>query len=154
VVLGDFMSAEQREEFVRTRLVPGRIIRICLELPSGPKVKFMLVAHVGVETLGLVINSGINAFKSSRQELLECQVPIDVASHEGLDHDSYVDCTYAHYEDSANLRAQLVADIGGVRDRVSDQVRAAVLAALKDSYVLERVDKQRLVDNLASISDS
>jgi hypothetical protein len=149
VALGDFMSAEQKAEFVRTRLVPGRIIRTYLELPAGRKLKFMLVAHVGMETLGLVINTGINEYRRSRLELFECQVPIDVASHDGLDHDSFVDCTYAHYEDSNAVRSQLEGDIAGIKNSVSDSVRGAVLAALKDSFVMEKIDKQRLIANLS-----
>jgi hypothetical protein len=111
-------------------------------------MKYMLVAHVGVETLGLVINTAINEFRRSRQALLECQVPIDVASHPGLDHNSYVDCTYAHYEDTDSLRAQLVADIGGIKDEVSELVRGKILEALKNSFVLEKNEKQRLIDAL------
>ena len=104
---------------------------------------------MGIETLGLIINTEINAFKQSRQELLECQVLIDRAGNPSLDHDSYVDCSCGHYEDTDSLRRQLVADIAGIKDMVSDQVRAEVIEALNASFVLEKVEKQRLIQNLS-----
>jgi|SRR5712664_1573340 len=148
MVLGDYLSAEQREEFIRARFVSGRIVRLTLNLTFGPKIKYFLIAHVGVETLGLIINTSVNDFKQGRPELLECQVPIDQAGHPGLDHDSFVDCSQAHYEDTAELKAQLMADVGGIRDELSEVVRLNILAALNDSFVLEKNEKQRLIEVL------
>ena len=149
MALGDSLTSEQKAEYIRTRLVPGRIVHAVLNLNSGLKPKFLLVAHVGIETMGLVINSVINNFKQSRPHLRECQVVIDQASHPFLEHDSFVDCSQSHYEDTNTLREQLLRDVTGIKDPVSVEVRGRIVQAVRTSFVLEKTEKQKLLDALS-----
>ncbi len=100
--------------------------------------------------MGLIINSEINAFKQSRFHLLECQVPIDRASHPFLEHDSFVDCSQTHYEDTEQLRSQFLADITNIKDLLSAEVRIRIIRAVQNSYVLERSEKQKLIEALSA----
>ncbi len=147
--VGDFLTNEQRAEYIRTRLVPGQIIHATLHFDGGPKPKFLLVARVGAETEGFVINSKIPPFIQSRRHLLDAQVSIDQASHTFLEYDSHIDCSKVQYEDTEFLRLELIGDVTGIKQNVSDQVRAEVIRVIRESVTIERVVKLQLLGALS-----
>lgn len=145
MVVGDHLPDDQKEEFIRARLVPGAVIYLHCRFTTPPKLKYLLVARVSAETAVLVINSQIPAFKQVRPHLRECQVCIDVANHDFLEHDSFIDCTEAHYCDTTAVIEEMMADLGKYKGGVSAEVRALVVTAIAESYTMTEGEKPPLI---------
>lgn len=131
--LSDFLSDSDKEVFVSSRFTPRRVIRRHCTFTTPPKQKLLVVSSIKAETAFLVINSKIPSFIETKKHLRECQVLIDKASHDFLDHDSYVDCTKTYYEDTPEIFKELVADTGNLKGVVSDSVSNNILEALRNS---------------------
>ncbi len=149
MVLGDFLSDNQKKEHIRSRLTPGAVIYRHCDFTKPTKHKYLLVVNVRSETTVLVINSEIHAFIKSKPHLLACQVPIDQASHNFLHHDSFIDCRQTAYIDSAILVNELLSDLGGLKGQISDAVRHKVINAIQGSPTMPRGEIDMLVSSLS-----
>lgn len=126
--------------------MPGAVIRRFCHFTRPPKIKLLLVARVAAETTVFVVNSEMTDFVRARQHLADCHVPIDLASHAFLDHDSFIDCTEpADYVDTAALVLQLTDDLDKLRGNVSPAVRARVVQAISDSFTMPEAEKPALI---------
>jgi hypothetical protein len=149
VAIGDSLSDEQREEFIRSRLVPGAVIYRRCDFTKPPKPKYLVIANVRSDTAVLVINTAINSFVQQKQHLLDCQVAIDSASHGFLDHDSYIDCTEPEYIDTALLLSELMNDLRGLKGNINDKVRGDIINAINDSYTISQAEINLLITSLS-----
>jgi hypothetical protein len=65
----------------------------CRHTRPFPKSKFVvIVCHDSNKFMGFLINTRIHPYIQKRPNLLACQAIIDVANHDFLNVDSYVDC--------------------------------------------------------------
>ncbi|MHB8409537.1 MAG: hypothetical protein ACYDHY_15845 [Acidiferrobacterales bacterium] len=149
MVIGNGLPEDQKKGYIRSRLTPGAVIYRHCDFTNPPKPKYLLVVNVRAETAVLLINSEIHQFIKSKPHLLACQVPIDYASHDFLDHDSFIDCRQAEYIDSAILVNELLRDLGGLRGRISDATRHKVINAIKGSPTMPQVEINTLVSSLS-----
>lgn len=149
MVIGDYLPADKKEEFIRSRLVPGAVIYRHCDFTTPPKIKYLVIANVRSETAVLVINSEIHPFVKSNQHLLDCQVQIDKAAHGFLDHGSFIDCKEVHYIDTADLVAELLDDLDGLKGALSEATRADVIKAVGQSYTMSQGEVDMLVASLS-----
>jgi len=149
VALGDALSPAQKEAFIQSRLVPGAVIYRHCDFTAPPKYKYLVVANVREDTAVLVINFEINTFIRQRQHLLDCQVGINVASHNFLSHDSFIDCTEPEYIDTALLFGELMHDLRGLQGNIAGPVRTEVIGAISSSLTISQAEISLLVTSLS-----
>lgn len=149
MVIGDYLPADKKEEYIRSRLVPGAVIYRHCDFTTPPKIKYLVIANVRSETAVLVINTEIHPFIKSNPHLLDCQVQIDKASHDFLDYDSFIDCKEVHYIDTADLVTELLDDAGGLKGALSEAVRTDVIKAVGQSYTMPQGEVAMLVASLS-----
>ena len=149
MVLGDHLSEEQKRKYIHTRLIAGAVIYRFCDFTKPPKPKYLLVVQVQAETIIIVINTAINQFTQDRQHLLDCQVSIDVATHNFLDHDSFIDCTATESLITTDLVEEILQDMSKLRGQITTEMKAKVIAALNDCYTIE---PNRIASLVASLS--
>ena len=150
MVIGDSFSSDDKEEYVRSHLIPGAVMRRRCDFTIPVKIKYLVVAHVRSETAVLVVNSEIHPYVQRRASLLDCQVKLDKQSHCFLDHDSYIACREAYYLDTADLLAELQDDIASIKGMLSPDVRSAVTKAIESSFTMPREQINLLLSSLIS----
>ena len=96
---------------------PGSVLHLHFSDITNPKEKFGILLTVDPVRFFL-INSRLSAFTEQSPEHRRSQLEIDVASHEFLEHDSWVDCTgvvrrQAEWAASGKARHQETSMPGG-----------------------------------------
>lgn len=149
-LLGDGFPAEKRRAFVEDKLVPGCIIRIEVKFPETTKPKFLvLVADDDPDCCLFIVNSAIHPFVEARPHLLKCQVKIDAANHAFLKRDSYLACEKTLRLRKSEVVAELMKDIGRVQGKISADVRAEIVAAVKFARTLSPAEKTNILASLS-----
>lgn len=144
--LGEHFPADIRRAHVEDALKPGCVIRLVVKLSTTTKPKFLvLVAADDPEYLTFIVNSEINPFIANRPHLSQCQVSIDAASHDFLDHDSHVACHETLPMKREDVIKALMADPSAVKGEISPDVRAQVVAAVKFAKTLDKDKKNRII---------
>lgn len=130
-------------------LTPGNVLFLFCDFTTPAKQKFLILAAINPGLLFLMINSEINTFKQSKQELLDAQVKIDQASHPFLDHDSYADCSKVirHFNGEEVIR-QFGSRLGSLRGKITNAVKAQIRAVVNDSRMLENRFKKAILREL------
>lgn len=146
VSLGDHFPAELRRAHVEDALKPGCVIRLVVKFATITKPKFLvLVATDDPEYLTFIVNSEINPFILNRPHLSQCQVSIDAATHDFLDHDSHVACHETLPIRREDVIKALIADPSSIKGIISPDVRAQVVAAVKFAKTLDNDKKKRII---------
>lgn len=144
--LGEHFPADIRRARVEDALKPGCVIRLVVKLTTITKPKFLvLVATDDPEYLTFIVNSEINPFIANRPYLSQCQVSIDAASHNFLDHDSHVACHETLPLKREDVIKALMADPSAIKGEISPDVRAQVVAAVKFAKTLDKDKKNRII---------
>jgi len=147
--IGDRFPPEKRRAFIQQRLVPGCVIRIKIKFPEVTKHKFLvLVADDDPEIWTFIINSELNQYVKDRPHLLKCQVKIAAADHSFLPHDSYLACDKVLHLHRADVIRELMANMGGIRGNVDDDVMDQMRAAVKFAKTLAPAEKARILSSL------
>lgn len=131
---------------IEAALKPGCVIRLLIKFPKTTKNKFLvLVADDDPEYLTFIVNSEINPFISNRPHLLQCQVAIDAASHDFLDHDSHIACHEVLPMKREEVIKALTANPSAIKGEVSSDVRSQMLAAVKFAETIPTDKKNRII---------
>lgn len=149
MVIGDYLNDEKKRQYIHSRLVPGAVIYRHCDFTKPPKIKYLLVVQVQEQVAVLVINTGINGFVKSHKCLLDSQVSIDQASHSFLDHDSFIDCTAAEYIATAELIEEITSSMDTIRGKITNKLKAVVIATIQDSFTLSPAQIASLVASLS-----
>lgn len=150
MVLGDHFPADAKREQIRKHLQPGGVVRLHCDFTNPPKPKLLVVACVEPQLLFFVINSEIPGFVQRRRHLQVCEVQIDRANHDFLDHDFYIDCQQAIDSFTpAEVEAALLRDMRELKGTISASVKDQVLAAVKACPVLPRGKKSWIIAALS-----
>ncbi len=149
MVIGDYLSDEQKRQYIHSRLVPGAVIYRFCDFTKPPKPKYLLVVQVQEKIAVLVINSTINRFTQSHKYLLDSQVSVDQTSHTFLDHDSFINCSEAEYLDTTDLIEEIMADMDKIKGKITNQLKAAVIVTIQDSFTLSPAEIASLVASLS-----
>lgn len=148
--LGDFFPAQQVEEFVLKRLIPGCVIRIDVTFPQITKPKFLVLVDDGdPDYLTFIINSETHQFIESRPHLAKCQVDIDATNHPFLDYDSKIACHETLVLKRSDVLRELKRDTGKIKGHISDDVKAEIVAAVKFAKTLSAEEKNIILASLA-----
>ena len=144
--LGEHFPAELLRPRIEAALKPGCVIKLLVKFPEITKQKFLvLVADDDPEYLTFIVNSEINPFIASRPHLLQCQVAIDVASHDFLDHDSHIACHEILPMKREDVIKTLMGDPSAIKGDVSPDVRAQIVFAVKFAKTLANEKKNRII---------
>lgn len=131
---------------IEAALKPGCVIRLLIKFPETTKNKFLvLVADDDPEYLSFIVNSEINPFISNQPYQLQCQVAIDAASHDFLDHDSHIACHEVLPMKREEVIKALMADPAAINGEVSSDVRSQMLAAVKFAKTIATDKKNRII---------
>lgn len=146
VSLGDSFPVALRRAHVEDALKPGCVVRLEIKFTTITKPKFLvLVATDDPEYLTFIVNSEINPFIQNRSSLLQCQVSIDAAGHNFLDHDSHVACHETLPIRREDVIKALVSDPSSIKGTISPDVRAQIIAAVKFAKTLDNDKKKRII---------
>ena len=105
----------------------------------------MLVADDEPEYLTFIVNSEVNPFISNRPNLLRCQVVIDVASHDFLDHDSHIACHEILPMKREDVIKTIMGDPLAIKGKVSPDVRSQIMAAVKFAKTIDKDKKNHII---------
>ena len=146
--LGDAFSPEERRKSVLRRLRPGVVVYLDVVFPEGPRPKFLVVVHVDDQCCTLAVNSVVNPFIERHPELAVCQVRIDSARHAFLDHDSHIACHQVMRIPTAAVIREVIADMERIKGELHDEVRRAVIGAIKRAPTLSPAEQTLFVESL------
>lgn len=149
--LGEHFPAELLRPRIEAALKPGCVIKLLVKFPQITKQKFLvLVADDDPEYLTFIVNSEINSFITNRPHLLQCQVAIDVASHDFLDHDSHIACHDVLPMKREEVIKSLMDDPSAIKGEVSVDVRGQIVAAVKFAKTIDNEKKNRIIAALGA----
>ncbi len=117
--LGDHFPPEDKRAWIKQQLQAGSVFYLSCEFTHPPKDKYIvLVCPVATlpRPLLFVINSDIHPLLYRNPHTRSCQLQLNAADYDFLDHDSYVDCT--NVIDSINEDAiidQLATNVGRLK---------------------------------------
>lgn len=149
--LGVHFPAELLRPRIEAALKPGCVLRLEVKFHQTTKPKFLiLVAEDDSEYLTFIVNSDINPFILKRPHLLQCQVSIDVASHNFLDRDSHAACDKTWPVRREDVIQALMADPSGIKGNISPDVCTRIVAAVKFAKTLDKDKKDRIIAALDS----
>ena len=144
--LGQHFPAELLRPRIEAALKPGCVVKLLVKFPQITKEKFLvLVADDDPEYLTFIVNSEINSFITNRPHLLQCQVAIDVASHDFLDHDSHVACHEILPMKREDVIKTLMGDPSAIKGEVSPDVLNQIVAAVKFAKTIDQDKKNRII---------
>jgi hypothetical protein len=130
-------------ESMERQLRPGAVIYLEVRFSQVTKSKFLVLVGSDGDDLYFVINSKTNRFIAKQSELNACQVTLDAANHNFLDHDSVIACHEVHRFSRESVIRELLRDTSRLRGEISRDVRDQVLAAVKAATTIsQRVQGQ------------
>lgn len=108
MTLGSGFPDDFRLAQIRRRLQPGVVVKLFRRMDDGRlHEKRFVVLQIDAHTTTCVINSEIGHFIRARLALLRCQVLMQAAEHDFMDHDSYIDCSRVR----AFMTEEVIADL-------------------------------------------
>jgi len=114
--LGVFFPEQERIDYAKRALTPGRVLYLFCPFTEPPKEKYAVLLSLGNPTLLFLINSRINDYIADRQDLAACQLLIAQSDYEFLDHDSYIECSNVIDEFAdEDVLDQIISDISRVK---------------------------------------
>ncbi|MEQ1526473.1 MAG: hypothetical protein ABL911_06990 [Gallionella sp.] len=144
--LGEHFPAELLRPRIEAALKPGCVVKLLVKFPEKTKEKFLvLVADDDPEYLTFIVNSNINPFIANKPHLLQCQVAIDAASHNFLDHDSHIACHDVLPMKREEVIKSLMTNPAGIIGNVSPDVRGQIAAAVKFAKTIDKDKKNRII---------
>jgi hypothetical protein len=132
--LGNAFPASFAQAQITRQLKAGMVIKLQTKMDDGQFLeKRFVVLDISDDTLTCVMNSRISNFITSKPAKLKCQVMIDVAAHNFMDHDSHIDCSRVRPYPTAFVIEQLCKNPHWVLGQISEQLRDDICAGLKAS---------------------
>ena len=151
--LGQHFPAELLRPRIEAALKPGCVVKLLVKFPQITKEKFLvLVADDDPEYLTFIVNSEINSFITNRPHLLQCQVAIDVASHDFLDRDSHIACHEILPMKREDVIKTLMGDPSAIKGKMSPDVRSQIIAAVKFAKTIDKDKKNRIIAALENVT--
>ncbi|MBL4561042.1 MAG: hypothetical protein JKX79_08670 [Labilibaculum sp.] len=144
--LADLFSDELRQEFAERNIDLGRTILI--EIPNFgvtyPKYIVIVAENENEFAIAyVVINSEINNFIFPTPYLKSLHVPIDRASHDFLDHDSFINCTEIREFTKQEVIDFISAHPERVVGNITEGILTAVHATLHSATTIPKIIKVR-----------
>ena len=149
--LGSGFPEDFRVAQIKRRLRPGAVIKLFRRMDDGRlHEKRFVVLHVDDHTTTCVINSDIGKFVRARPALMRCQVLIQRAQHDFMDHDSHVDCSRVRSFLTEEVIADLMSRPEWILGDVTDSCCDDITAGIKSSETLSVAEVERLCSSLNS----
>jgi hypothetical protein len=150
MLLGNALSPDDRLKYVRTNLVPGRILHLHCDFTTPPKSKFVVPVSIQPALMIFVVNSHINSWLQARADLRDRQVTLQQRNHSYLEHDSFLNCTETIRQmDLEEIECQLLEDMSNIKDTLTADERQAVLYAVKGCRTLSKNEINWITDALS-----
>jgi len=106
--------------------------------------KYLVIADLDTEAHCLVINTEIHALYAS-SIFRDGYVPIDVQNNQFLNHDSFIDCNTIKSLSLVEINSEINADSDCLKGEVSDDVRSAIIEAIRTTPGLSPNEKTRYI---------
>ncbi|MEQ1674065.1 MAG: hypothetical protein ABL865_03390 [Candidatus Nitrotoga sp.] len=136
---------------IEAALKPGYVIKLLVKFPQAAKEKYLVLVEADdPEFLTFIINTAIHPFIASRQHLRQCQVAIDAASHDFLDHDSHIACHNVLPVKREEVIKSLMANPAGIKGNVSPDIRSQILSTVKFAKTIDKDKKNRIIAALGA----
>jgi hypothetical protein len=130
-------------------LSPGTVLYLWFPITKpNPKEKFAVLGPVEPKPMLLFIDTDINPFVNHTNELRDHHLVVDLASHQFLQYDSWVDCTYPVGYDLEQLMLAVTKGPEVIRGTISDALRQAICSRLSDSKLWPPAKSKQFVDAL------
>jgi hypothetical protein len=129
----------------------GAVIYKFCDFTTPPKNKFMVVASLEPNLLVLMVNSEINTFYVQRG-LQHLHVPVPVADHDFLSHDSYTNCVDVHTAFDCNqIKQEVINDYVNVfKGWLTDDCLESVYHAVKSTNLLRKGHQKEIIASIES----
>lgn len=139
---------------IRRRLKPGVVIKLFRRMDDGQiHEKRFVVVHVDTHTTTCVINSEVSQFIRTRPALLRCQVRMQVAQHDFMDHDSHIDCSRVRSFLTDEVVADLMSRPEWILGEASEICRAEIVAGIKATETLSVAEVDKICTALLAVSE-
>ena len=149
--LGSGFPEDFRIAQIKRRLRPGAVIKLFRRMDDGLlHEKLFIVLHVDDHTTTCVINTEISRFIKARPALLRCQVLMQVAQHDFMDHDSHVDCSRVRSFLTEEVVADLLSRPEWILGDATDSCCDDIAAGIKSSETLSVAEVERICSSLGS----
>lgn len=127
----------------------GSVIYKHCDFTTPPKPKYVVVASINPRLLILLINSEINQFYTL-QGLDQFHVPVSVADHGFLHHDSYANCVEAHTSfDYTDVRQEVIDDYNNIfKGWLTDPCLESVYHAVKNNNMIRRGHQKEIITSI------
>ena len=122
---------------------PGLIIHnYCVIAKPHPKYKYMVTACVEPKFLFFLINSEIHEIYHKNQELLDCQILIEMSIYKFLKKDSYIDCT-----EPISAPVDL-AKQNGILMTIRNDLKQKIIYSINKNTVMQGISKEMILKSL------
>jgi len=127
----------------------GAVLHKFCDFTTPPKNKFLVVASMEPRLLVLLINSEINKYYQIQGQD-HFHVPVPVAEHSFLNHDSFTNCVEAHTAfDCSDIRNDVVENYNEVfKGWLTDDCLEKVYHAVKGNNVIRRGHQKEIVSSI------
>jgi len=136
-VLGDFLPPKAKNQYVDSGLTPGQIV--CLPIDFGDCVNeklALLLAYDDGNVLLFLVNSQIHPKLAEHADTARCQVRLECADCDFLDHDSYLNCSEVRLLRAEEVRAQVLAETWRLKGRITEAARRQVTNVVLSSRLV------------------
>jgi len=133
-------------------LTPGKVLYLYCPFTHPPKYKYIILAHVGSETICFVINSEINKFTRNRPWLLHGQVELvkTPTDYQFLEHDSYASCDRARNDFSFDdIFNQIDQDMSLIKGELTQATIKEIIENVKQSTTISQSHRELIISSLS-----
>lgn len=151
-MLGDHFPRSIRKERLTAQLTPGTILHLFCPFTDPQKNKYVILAHVGSETLCFIINSEINSYLKNRPWLAKCQIELKVTKkqYSFLKHNSIASCheviDHFSFEDIYN---QVKDDLSLIKGELNQKSIKDILNVVNKTKTISKAHKDLIISSLS-----
>jgi len=138
-ILGNFLNKNLRENYIKSRLKSGVVLRCLIRNINPPKEKRFVIIGESItgDKIGVVfINSNINWKVIKTIELAQLQLYVKAEDNNYLTRDSYIDCSRIREISKQYIIDQIIDKIQNVLGEVKTEDYSQIISFLKKSRLI------------------
>ena len=133
-------------------LEPGTVIRVPVVFKNG-EPKYLVIVDLDSKAHCLVINTSVNALYGNNLSRPSI-IPVTIADHPFMHHDSLVDCNEVKRLSLIDIRAEINSNPNCRKGTIADDLREQIVEAMRISPFLSADEKDRYIGSLTDDSDN
>ena len=135
---------------LQQKLVPGTVIKLNVWFEEGEKEKYLVLVSLSSEACCFIANSKINPFLARDPATNRAQVPMLLAEHGFMHHDSFVNCSEVVRYKTREVLADLIARPDWVMGQISLALKNGIVEALSLSSTIPPRESAPLIAALSA----